>query len=226
LAPSSPEAVATAEVEPDDPPAFGLTADHQSETEIAVPIAVTDDGPGFDAGWLDDVADEAGEVAPVDAGARDQLDALASGFGLTDESFGTDSTEAEATPATDPVIGVDPPLEFGDPRPPAGTENGAGSFPIEEAEAAGEARTPLFAHDTDSSSASAGAPEPVPPPGEAAEVARQLANLSPEAARAVAAAARATTDEEREAALALVAEEGDEPLDPDLLRSFLSSVRQ
>ena len=57
-------------------------------------------------------------------------------------------------------------------------------------------------------------------------MARQLANLSPEAAHAVAAAARATSDEEREAALALVAEDGDEPLDPDLLRSFLSSVRQ
>jgi hypothetical protein len=63
-------------------------------------------------------------------------------------------------------------------------------------------------------------------PGEVAEVARQLANLSPEAARAVAAAARATTEEEREEALAQVAQDGDEPLDPDLLRRVLSSVRQ
>ncbi len=40
-----------------------------------------------------------------------------------------------------------------------------------------------------------------PAPGEAAEIARQLANLSPKAARAVAAAAKAATPEEREAAL-------------------------
>ena len=53
----------------------------------------------------------------------------------------------------------------------------------------------------------------------------QLSNLSPAAARAVAAAAKATTDEEREAALAAVAEEGDEPIDRELLLRFLASVK-
>jgi DNA-binding MarR family transcriptional regulator len=57
------------------------------------------------------------------------------------------------------------------------------------------------------------------------EVARQLANLSPRAAKAVKAAAAATTDEEREAALASVEGEGDEPLNRGLLLKFLSSVR-
>ena len=73
------------------------------------------------------------------------------------------------------------------------------------------------------------APEPVdvgpvtPEPGEAAEIARQLANLSPKAARAVAAAAKATTPEEREAALAEV-EASDEQINRDLLLKFLGSV--
>jgi hypothetical protein len=62
------------------------------------------------------------------------------------------------------------------------------------------------------------------PPDEADEVARQLANLSPQAARAVAAAAQATTDEEREAALAQVPED-EEPINRGLLLKFLSSVR-
>jgi hypothetical protein len=56
-------------------------------------------------------------------------------------------------------------------------------------------------------------------------VARQLSNLSPAAARAVAAAAKATTDEEREAALAAVSQEGDEPIDRELLLRFLASVK-
>jgi hypothetical protein len=61
-------------------------------------------------------------------------------------------------------------------------------------------------------------------PEEADEVARQLASLSPQAARAVAAAAQASTDEEREAALAQVNDE-EEPINRGLLLKFLSSVR-
>ena len=57
---------------------------------------------------------------------------------------------------------------------------------------------------------------------EAAELARQLANLSPRAARAVAAAARAETEEERDAALSEV--DPDEPVNRGLLLRFLSSV--
>lgn len=60
---------------------------------------------------------------------------------------------------------------------------------------------------------------------DASEVARQLASLSPKAARAVAAAARASTDEEREAALAEVSAETEEPINRGLLLKFLSSVR-
>ena len=62
-------------------------------------------------------------------------------------------------------------------------------------------------------------------PMEADEVARQLAALSPKAARAVAAAAKAETVEEREAALAELATDDDEPINRGLLLKFLSSVR-
>lgn len=58
------------------------------------------------------------------------------------------------------------------------------------------------------------------------DIARQLAQLGPDAARAVAAAANAETDEEREAALAGI--EGDvdgEPINRGVLLKFLSSVR-
>jgi hypothetical protein len=60
-------------------------------------------------------------------------------------------------------------------------------------------------------------------PTDAAEIARQLANLSPKAAKAVAAAAKATTQEEREAALADVDDE-EEPINRGLLLKFLGSV--
>jgi hypothetical protein len=62
-------------------------------------------------------------------------------------------------------------------------------------------------------------------PSEADEVAKQLASLSPKAARAVAAAARAATDEERDAALAEAADEDEEPINRGLLLKFLSSVK-
>jgi len=56
-----------------------------------------------------------------------------------------------------------------------------------------------------------------------AEMARQLANLSPKAAKAVAAAAKASTDAERDAALAAVEAE-DDSVNRGLLLKFLGSV--
>ncbi|MEM7142658.1 MAG: DUF4388 domain-containing protein [Actinomycetota bacterium] len=71
----------------------------------------------------------------------------------------------------------------------------------------------------------AGAPAPVDGDDELdpAEMARQLANLSPKAAKAVAAAAKATTDAERDAALAAVEAE-DDSVNRGLLLKFLGSV--
>jgi hypothetical protein len=56
-----------------------------------------------------------------------------------------------------------------------------------------------------------------------AEMARQLANLSPKAAKAVAAAARASTEAERDEALAAVEAE-DDTVNRGLLLKFLGSV--
>lgn len=71
----------------------------------------------------------------------------------------------------------------------------------------------------------AGAPGPADGDDELdpAEMARQLANLSPKAAKAVAAAAKATTDAERDAALAAVEAE-DDSVNRGLLLKFLGSV--
>lgn len=55
------------------------------------------------------------------------------------------------------------------------------------------------------------------------EIARQLANLSPRAAKAVAAAAKATTDEERDAALSAIEAE-DDTINRGLLLRFLGAV--
>jgi len=64
------------------------------------------------------------------------------------------------------------------------------------------------------------------PMPDAPELARQLAQLGPDAARAVAAAASAETSEERDAALASIEGEVDgEPINRGLLLKFLSSVR-
>lgn len=59
--------------------------------------------------------------------------------------------------------------------------------------------------------------------GDPSEIARQLASLSPRAAKAVAAAAKATTNEERDAALATIEAE-DQTINRGLLLKFLGSV--
>lgn len=169
------------------------------------------------------------ETEPVLAGpaeddsARSTLDDFAAGFGLSDPpvheaapaddgAFGSDGgfagfgVEAQSNghgESDNGVSGYDPLGDFSLDAPfgsPAGAEP--------EVDAYQEAPSPFLGAGND-----------------AAEVARQLSNLSPAAARAVAAAAKATTDEEREAALAAVTQEGDEPIDRELLLRFLASVK-
>lgn len=67
--------------------------------------------------------------------------------------------------------------------------------------------------------------EPAISPEEDADLARQLATLSPRAAEAVRAAAEAATDEEREAALAAAEEREGRPINRGPLLKFLSSVK-
>jgi hypothetical protein len=207
-----PEAV----VEP-DPVAFEI------EPELV------DDTPSIAIG-PDTVFDEPEFVeAPVvesDNSARAQLDEFAIGFGLSDAPAFEDPVDR--APETEPTGLVGDFSDFGSESSTtsfldeplfAGQDDGFGSAafepvddgrdPFAEVAALGnDAQTPFLGGGND-----------------AAEVARQLSNLSPAAARAVAAAAKATTDEEREAALAAVAQEGEEPIDRELLLRFLASVK-
>ncbi len=80
---------------------------------------------------------------------------------------------------------------------------------VEPAYAEPTVDVPVFTNDT--------------PLDDPSEIARQLANLSPRAARAVAAAAKATTEEEREAALATIEAE-DETINRGLLLKFLGAI--
>ena len=144
-------------------------------------------------------------------------------------SFGESGPYDDSSPFGDPSVGEP---TFGD--------SGLGPDPF--ADAPSEVASVSVPADPAFGDPSSTIPPPPPPPpaplldngpaprldegpadaSDPAEVARQLANLSPRAARAVAAAARADTDEEREAALADV-DEADEPLNRGLLMKFLSN---
>jgi len=120
-------------------------------------------------------------------------------------------------------------------------EAGVSFVPLDEAPAAAGGDVPVFANDTPIAPPSIAemrtglgamhlSDEPVRRPtvfdtplDDPSEIARQLANLSPRAAKAVAAAAKATTAEEREAALAAIEAE-DETINRGLLLKFLGTV--
>ncbi|MCP5028391.1 MAG: hypothetical protein GY929_19110, partial [Actinomycetia bacterium] len=131
----------------------------------------------------------------------------------SDNPFGNDDSFGSNSSFGDSGFGADP---FGDntddssfaTAEPVAAEPGLGDPPPPPPPPPAPRADPAPAVDTDAS--------------DPAEVARQLANLSPRAARAVAAAARADTDEEREAALADM-DESDEPLNRGLLMKFLSN---
>lgn len=197
---------------------------------------------------------ERGFGAPIpeaSSSARAELDAMASGFGLNepaepsayDQGFGSDGGAifdqgfgSEAVGGFDQGFASDPSADpaFSFAAPEAAGADLGGSDRAPDAASSMGAGAALFAEDLNGAPASVGgdalfavAPSgfDADDTGDAAEVARQLANLSPKAARAVAAAARATTAEEREAALAEVTSEGDEPINRGLLLKFLSSVQ-
>jgi len=122
------------------------------------------------------------------------------------ETVAVDDPESDLFGSVDDVTRLDPLLSAGDPLSEIGH--------IEEKPE--PSHSGLFS----GSSASEGSDDQVLNP---AEMARQLANLSPRAAKAVAEAARATTDAERDAALDAVEAE-DETVNRGLLLKFLGSV--
>ncbi|MFQ5557420.1 MAG: DUF4388 domain-containing protein [Acidimicrobiales bacterium] len=133
-----------------------------------------------------------------DAGDFDPIAEVENGSGAMLDGIGStmsfDSTASPGLAGLEPSGGVDPLLPATDPL----ASGGNGSRP------------------TDTPSADPGELDP-------AEMARQLANLSPKAAKAVAAAAKASTAAERDAALAEVEAE-DETVNRGLLLKFLGSV--
>lgn len=134
--------------------------------------------------------------------ARAELDALASSLG------------AGADDGLPPLNGFDPPTDLPSP------------LVVETlAEPGAETTLPHLSAPTPSAAPAARFDFTEDDEADDDEVARQLANLSPQAARAVAAAAQAVTEEERDAALAQVTGEDDEPINRGLLLKFLSSVR-
>jgi Domain of unknown function (DUF4388) len=220
--------------------------EHQPEPVMVEPEAVVEDEPvaEFDLAVVETVDEpQSYDSDPVDGGpivvgasepeaaaedgsARAQLDEFAVGFGLGD------------TPAFDSAF--DPPSQDDNCFADFGVDGTTGSGLLDESlfssgssdEGLTDFSTIGFEVEDRDPFAEVAANdlgvEPAPFLGggnDAAEVARQLSNLSPAAARAVAAAAKATTDEEREAALAAVSQEGEEPIDRELLLRFLASVK-
>jgi hypothetical protein len=214
----------TPEPEPEIDLAFEMAPAPEPEIVEPTPEPVSDEPiVAIDLG-LDD-ADET-ELLDSPSPARAQLDEFAAGFGLSDPppfesafdrapeteptgevgftDFGGDSSTSFLDEPLFATADGDPVGDFGS----MGLEGDNGRDPFAEVAAMSSEPAPFLGGGND-----------------AAEVARQLSNLSPAAARAVAAAAKATTDEEREAALAAVAQEGDEPIDRELLLRFLASVK-
>lgn len=194
--------------------------DFEPEPERPVRAVDPDDEPvvlGLDE-HDDDEDDE-----PVGRSARAELDALTSGFGFDD---GPAAHAGATSPSAAYDFGNDGPApgEYDALGPTPFGSNGDGMFqdPVGD---------PLFADPADGSDplfADASRPGPPPPPpppadgqADVGEVARQLANLSPKAARAVAAAARAGSEEEREAYLSEAEDDGG--VNRSLLLKFLSA---
>lgn len=174
---------------------------------------VIDDGPAFDAESTGEPEALLHELDAMD-------DAPAFGDEFADDGEG-DAPRHEVEPSL-AALGshddqVDPLLSAGDPLDSGSFGSGsigAGTFGAESDDTS-DPGADIFA----------GAAAPIDADDELdpAEMARQLANLSPKAAKAVAAAARATTDAERDAALAAVEAE-DESVNRGLLLKFLGSV--
>ena len=112
------------------------------------------------------------------------------------------------------IPGVDP------PTPGAQESSDAVADDVEESVLSVVDDMDESVEDTDSD-----APDDEDRVADADEVAKQLASLSPKAARAVAAAAKASTGEERDAALAEASDDDEEPINRGLLLKFLSSVK-
>lgn len=190
-----------------DEPAFQDAGIHDTAV-IEEPFEAALDAPDEEISFDENLGEPEALLGEFDAGDG-------SAFGETETPFGEASLDDApsfdnsfippdgVSPGTEPSLaalassqdGIDPLLSAGDPLETMGDD--------------------MFG----ASSGGSAADEELDP----AEMARQLANLSPKAAKAVAAAAKATTDAERDAALAAVEAE-DDSVNRGLLLKFLGSV--
>lgn len=188
-----PAAAPAPAVEPE--PSFESEVSFEPEPEVFTSIEI-DDEPTFTPVEIVEEPLHGGVSAPAD-----EAPAAAEAF----PPFEGDDT------GLPPLVAFDPLTE---PVEPAGLGDGG----VEDAGFPAFDSGGLLADEE-----VAGAPAAAEDPTDAAEIARQLASLSPKAAKAVAAAAKATTDEERDEALAVLDGE-DTSLNRDLLLKFLGSV--
>ena len=142
------------------------------------------------------------EIAPEAPAEAPQDDWTMESFETTEQTEQWEPSVVEEIPHADPAPWDAPPV------PAVGGPVGFESLAID-----GDAQASASAVSTETRA------EELDP----AEMARQLANLSPKAAKAVAAAAKATNAADREAALAAIEAE-DSAVDPVLLMRFLGSV--
>lgn len=193
LAPEQPAAPLAEESVVEPEPAVAPMPEPEIEL---IPDPIVDENPEFAP---DPEPEPEPATEPVDAGLEPMFDPLAE---PTDFSAGPSTVPTLASLASsDDLLADTDPLDFiAEPlaAAPAAVESGGMFGAATAAEAESDDLNP-------------------------AEMARQLANLSPKAAKAVAAAAKASTDAEREAALAAVEAE-DGSVNRGLLLKFLGSV--
>lgn len=183
-----------------------------SERPVNVPASSAMVATDAEAAEIEDVAPPA--AAPTAAVAEVETDEVVAASAPQEFAPAEpDIARLEEVPLADDtgVAALDPAAPFGDTEDPIL----AGADLIEEMGQQNGEAVDVFAAPT--------AEEIDSMDLDPAEMARQLANLSPKAAKAVAAAARANTEAERDAALAAVEAE-DDSVNRGLLLKFLGSV--
>lgn len=164
------------------------------------------------------------EAAPADTTFETTFEGDSFGGSFGEESAFEAEADAPSDGGGDAFEPFDPnALVIGEPEFPSAEDMSSGALPDDGGLAPFQPFEPVEEEVTSLAEESVEEAAPTPGATDAAEIARQLANLSPKAAKAVAAAAKATTQEEREAALAEVDDEED-PINRELLLKFLGSV--
>lgn len=220
-APALPESVTTEAVKPEAVAHDVVVASTEVVTELG-PVTGFDAGAGFEH--------EVDEITERFIGGSASMGDPREGSSFVIEPFlgELDDTADIATyaAADDPVtdLAVDVPMFSNDtpivPQSITEIRSGLGAMHLSHEPARDTGRDTGRDMGRDTARRSVAYDAPLEDPS---EIARQLASLSPRAAKAVAAAAKATTEEERDAALATIEAE-DDTINRGLLLKFLGAV--